>query len=373
MNVGMLVNNLAVSGGYQKLVLRLGRELRARGHAVTIYTLHLDRAHCYPGDTEGLDIEALPDAPGPTPAAWARLAELVSRDLDALVLHDESSLHALASLTGFKGRVVWMLNNELGLLGTPRSPAGLLRWTSPEAKERRALRRAARRVDAFAVYDERNAAAVKRFLRRDATVVFAGADIDDFERIAAARSPVRSPDAFRVVSVGVLFPHRRYEDLVDALALLETDVPAQLTIVGLHDLEPGYARTVRERVATLGLEDRVSFREYVEPDELAELYRNADAFAFVNDGHTWGIAAFEALAAGVPLVLSATAGAADLLTDGHHAWIVPPRDPQSIAAALSEIHRSPDEARRRVRAAHDEVLDVVRWPQFAGRIEGLLQ
>jgi glycosyltransferase involved in cell wall biosynthesis len=304
------------------------------------------------------------------------------------VLHDDASLHALARLDGFTGRVIWMLNNELSFPTVSLDLRDLLRQMVATRRpgpttavlveatrgigERRALRRAARRVDAFAVYDSRNAAAVKRYLGREATLVYAGADIDDFEQIAASRGS-EVPETFRVVSVGVLFPHRRYEDLVDAIAIIGGDAPVQLTIVGLHTLQPRYASALQERVVALGLDDQVSFRQYLDAGELDELYRRANAFAFVNDGLTWGIAVFEALAAGLPLVLSATAGASDLLTDGRHAWIVPPRDPGAIAVALLEIYHSPEEARRRVATARDEVLDVVRWPAFAARIEGLLQ
>jgi glycosyltransferase involved in cell wall biosynthesis len=304
------------------------------------------------------------------------------------VLHDESSLHALAALTGFTGRVVWMLNNELGTLASspsvaelarqivatrrPRPTADVLATFVREIRERRALRRAARRVEVFAVYDARNAVAVERHLGREATLVYAGADIDDFEEIAASRTP-EAATRLGVVSVGVLFPHRRYEDLIDALVILRPEVPVHLTIVGLHTLHPTYSSALRDRVAALDLGDHVAFKEYVADEELAELYRRANAFAFVNDGLTWGIAAFEALAAGLPLILSATAGASDLLSDGRHAWIVPPRDPGAIAAALREIHRSPDEAQRRVELAREEVLEVVRWPAFAARIESLLQ
>jgi glycosyltransferase involved in cell wall biosynthesis len=389
MNVGMLVNNLAVSGGYQKLVLRLGRELEALGHTVTIYTLHLDRGHCYPEDIDALTIRALSDGPLPEITAWSRLAALVDRDHDALVLHDEASLHVLGALDGYRGRVVWMLNNELSfptksmdfkdlarqVVATrrPRPTSAVLVEAARDVRARRTLRRAARRVNAFAVYDSRNLAAVKQYLGREATLVFAGADIDDFEEIAASRPVETTTDTFHVVSVGVVFPHRRYEDLIEALVILGRDVPVHLTIVGLHTLHPRYSSALRTQVTGLGLDDRVSFREYVEPDELADLYRRADAFAFVNDGLTWGIAAFEAVAAGVPLVLSATAGASDLLLDGRHAWIVPPRDPNAIAAALMEIYRSPEEGRRRLQAARDEVLDVVRWPAFAARIDGLLR
>jgi glycosyltransferase involved in cell wall biosynthesis len=384
----MLVNNLAVSGGYQKLVLRLGRELEARGHTVTTYTLHLDADKCYSDDVATLDVQSLADGPPPSRASWKRLAASVPRDLDGLILHDESSLHALAAMPQKPQRVVWMLNNELGLLATEFHTAAIVRETLAarrptrafrtlrsaveKIRERARLRRATFRVDAFAVYDAHNAQQVELHLRRNADRVYAGADIDDFEPLAAERRGAIPGEPLRVISVGVLFPHRRYEDLLDALDLLDRAIPAQLAIVGLHTLHRPYAEGLRARVAELCLENRVTFREYLDDEELKQLYVSAHAFAFVNDGLTWGIAVFEALAAGLPVIVSQTAGAAELLMNGQHAWIVPPRDPAAIAAAFTEIFHAPEEARRRAAAAREEVLDIVRWPAFATRIERLL-
>ena len=48
MKIGMVVNNLEVSGGYQKLVLMLSFELRKMGHDVIIYTPVLNTKACYP-------------------------------------------------------------------------------------------------------------------------------------------------------------------------------------------------------------------------------------------------------------------------------------------------------------------------------------
>lgn len=396
LKIGMIVNNLAVSGGYQKLVLRLGAALGDRGHRVTTYTLAADRSRCYSGawgsqrivsPEGGISTEA---AISPTPGLWARLAPLVERDLDALILHNEQCLHALPAcglLNGRHPRIVWMLNNELGILSQdigdilrrlrpsiarPYRLPHEIRIAGRELRERSTLRRAVAAVDAFAVYDRANGEAVHSVLDRDATVVYAGADVEQFERLfpPAGRDP---GEPLNVLSVGVLFPHRRYEDLIEAVALLRPGVDARLTIVGLHRFVPDYARGLEELVVERGLTGQVSFQEYVDTEELHDLYRTADAFAFVNDGLTWGIAVFEAIAAGLPVVITDNIGAADLVQPGRHGWVVPARQPGAIADALREIHADPVGAAEIGSRAREQILDIVRWSAYAERIEGLLE
>jgi glycosyltransferase involved in cell wall biosynthesis len=383
--IAMVVNNLTVSGGYQKLVLRLERELRLRGHDVSVYTQHVDRDACYPADIATSNVHSVNEGAEPPLVSWAALVRMFPPDIDGLILHDEVSLEALLHLDDRPPRILWMLNNELGFLEAKFSPRQLIRdaWmlrrprpvvrkigeAFDAARQRQRLRKAAKLVRAFAVYDEANARAVERRLSRTATVVYAGADIDVFEACVGER-PVTTAGSLHVVSVGVLFPHRRYEDLIDALPLVGRNV--SVTIVGLHSYHPEYARRLRERTKDLQVEDRVTFREYVSDAELRSLYNASNAFVFVNDGLTWGIAVFEALAAGLPAIVSNTAGASELLAHGRHAWIVPARHPAAIAAALAEIADFPEEARRRVDCARQEVLGAVRWSAFAERIEEVL-
>ena len=373
MKIGMVVNNLAVSGGYQKLVLRLAHEFEKLGHPTTIFTLQVDREACYPNEIDSATIVAPPDEQRPESDGWRRLAQVMPSDLDALILHDEAGLAVLLHLSTRPRRTVWMLNNELDVLARTMSFRDVLRRRTDRRTYRswRRLRAAARRIDAFGVYDGKNASAVREHLGREPSLVYAGADVEHFEPIQGRRSPRLPTDPLHVVSVGVAFPHRRYEDLIDALTLVSAGVEVRLTIVGLHTFHPQYAASLRERVAEQELGDRVSFVEYLDAPALDDLYAGADVFAFVNDGLTWGIAVFEAVAAGLPLVVSTTAGAADLLVDGRHAWLVPPRAPSAVAAAFDAIAAEPNEARRRVAAANAEVLDLVRWSSFAARIAAL--
>ena len=73
-------------------------------------------------------------------------------------------------------------------------------------------------------------------------------------------------------------------------------------------------------------------------DDVRPLLFAADVFAVPSRREGQGIAALEAMAAGVPVVASRVGGLAEMLTDGETALLVPPGDPEALAAALSRLH-----------------------------------
>jgi glycosyltransferase involved in cell wall biosynthesis len=401
MRIAMLVNNLDVSGGYHKLVLRLGHVLIERGHDVTIYTGSINRDECYPELLSGIAVRVL-EGFGTQDSGHRRLwrkllsgvdqmirfrevGKMVPAQVDAIIIHDELSLYALSAIAIHKSvAVVWMLNNELsegvnslafrlrGLLSISRSLRDLATRVSRFAAalvEWRNCQRGIRKVDVVAVYDEFNRRAVTQRLGIPAKNVIAGADIEDFCRLRGQPSGGRQVRRVRILSVGVMFPHRRYEDLIKGVALaLRRGVDVELTIVGRPDLSPSYVNTIRALPEELGCSDRIAFRGAVSTSELHELYRDAGAFAFVNDGLTWGISVFEAIAADLPVIVTNNVGAADLLNDRKSAWLVEPRQPEQIAAALEEIVSKPEMVARVTGEARERVLPVVSWDAYADRM-----
>jgi glycosyltransferase involved in cell wall biosynthesis len=63
----------------------------------------------------------------------------------------------------------------------------------------------------------------------------------------------------------------------------------------------------------------------------------------------------EAMEAGVPVVASRVSGIPEVVEDGVTGWLVPPEDPEALAAALAEVLEHPDEARKRGEAGRRRV------------------
>jgi glycosyltransferase involved in cell wall biosynthesis len=60
-------------------------------------------------------------------------------------------------------------------------------------------------------------------------------------------------------------------------------------------------------------------------------YKAASLFTLTSESETFSLAALEAMAFGLPAVLTNVGGAAEMVTDYHNGFLVPPRDPEKIA------------------------------------------
>ena len=72
-------------------------------------------------------------------------------------------------------------------------------------------------------------------------------------------------------------------------------------------------------------------------EELVRNYSTSDVFVFPNYPQTWGLAVFEAMACGTPVVLSTGCGASEVLTNGENALLFFPRRAEEIAACLKQL------------------------------------
>jgi glycosyltransferase involved in cell wall biosynthesis len=132
-----------------------------------------------------------------------------------------------------------------------------------------------------------------------------------------------------VLTVSTLEPRKNLPALVEAFTLLRQRRPElTLAIAGLEGWEE--KPLAAEGVSLLG---------FVSDDELARLYRGALAFAYPSRFEGFGIPVVEALASGVPAVVSShpsldeSSGGATLRAD--------PDDPEAFADALEEALGSP--------------------------------
>jgi glycosyltransferase involved in cell wall biosynthesis len=218
----------------------------------------------------------------------------------------------------------------------------------------------ARRVDAAVSCSRFNARTVAARYGIEPQVVFNGVDLTLFRPVAPDRSLRR--DAPLLLWVGRFQPWKGVDIAIRALAQLPE---AMLLIAGA-----GEERARLERlVAGLDLRERVRFLGPVPRAELPRLYSSADlllATSFASE--TFGIGLVEAQACGLPVVASRFGGFPEVVDEGRTGLLVPPRDPQALAAAVRELLEDP--ARRRAMAAAAPAWAAqFAWPAVADRIE----
>ena len=172
-----------------------------------------------------------------------------------------------------------------------------------------------------------------------------GCDVPEdrgFPGLAATAGPPR------ILYAGQLYPWKGVDVLVEAMA----EVPgARLVILGGLAGEPDLLR-IRSLVRARGLEDRVEMPGTVAPARVADELKRAAAVAVpfletaMTAAHTSPLKAFEAMAAGRPIVASDLPSSREVLRHGENALLVPPGSASALAAALRTLLADPDLARR---------------------------
>lgn len=376
MRIGIAVRELNIRGGTHKQVQRLAEHLVRAGETVRIYTKYFDPDRCYPGIG---DLDVRPVTPLKTQVdergkrsrhRWessVALGRALARECDVVNLHDNGLKLAwlVAKLLNPRLRFVWQINDlpaSFGVGATPAAKRPRLKQRWRDLVDRLTARLMARSVDAITVNVTKNAHRVRDHLGVEAKVLHCGVDLRNAAPVV--RAPP-APGPLRIVSTGVFLPYRNYEAILHAQARLRDrhGITSSLRIVGSTGPAPGYARSVADLAAELGVACEI-LGEVDEPT-LAEVYRSSDVFVFVNVDQSWGLAVFEAMDFGLPVVVSRSVGATELLHPGADAEVVDPQDPGAIADALAALHRDPELYRRRSEAAFTATRGMV-WGELYG-------
>lgn len=148
-----------------------------------------------------------------------------------------------------------------------------------------------------------------------------------------------------IVAAGRLADAKNYPMLIDSMRILRAAVPARLFILGQGELEPA----LRRQIAEHHLQDAVT---------LLGFHRNpwkyivrADVFALSSHYEGFGNVLIEAMALGVPVVATASAGTRDIVTPGVNGLLVEPHTAEAMAAALRSVLEDGDLRAAMARAA----------------------
>jgi glycosyltransferase involved in cell wall biosynthesis len=141
-------------------------------------------------------------------------------------------------------------------------------------------------------------------------------------------------DAPLLLNIGRISEKKRLDVLVRALALVRADLDVRLAIVGPdeEDLSP----RLRRLAESLGVGSSVSFTGMlIGRDRMAAL-AGADVWALPSAAENFGIAAVEAMAAGVPAIVSSAMDIAPEVTEAG-AGLVCESTPEAVAESVAGI------------------------------------
>jgi UDP-glucose:(heptosyl)LPS alpha-1,3-glucosyltransferase len=195
---------------------------------------------------------------------------------------------------------------------------------------------------------------------RDVTVIPHGIDLDRFHpgRRAAHRGPVRHALGVADDQVVALYVGDLKKGAEPALHALARTPTASLVVVS--PTSPGRWDALARQ---LGVESHVHF--CLETREVEQYYAAADLLLFPTFHDAFGLVITEAMGAGLPVITSASAGAAALIDHGRDGWLLRhPWDVDEVAAALGRLVEDAG-LRDRMGAAARRTAERYTWDRVA--------
>ena len=199
-----------------------------------------------------------------------------------------------------------------------------------------------------------------------------GVFVSEFSRNDGRGLTVRTsigctPEEFLLVCVARLNEHKRIDILLSALArLLREGVRVKCVIVGDGPLRSQLV----EQARTLKLSGYVVFEGFKE--DIYPYLQAANAFVLTSSKEGFALAILEAMACGLPCVVTNVGGNAEAITDKVHGLLVSPESVNEVADAISYLINHPEERARMSELAKRRARDSFRWEGKLAEIRNIV-
>jgi L-malate glycosyltransferase len=200
-------------------------------------------------------------------------------------------------------------------------------------------------------------------------VVHGPVDLERFDPAEVDPSDARArlglaPSTFVLAVVAQITPWKGQDDAIRILELLEPSQPdVRLLLVGSPKFVSGatrydnraYARALERLTESLRLGDDVMFLG--EREDIPEILRAVDLLLVPSWEEPFGLAIVEAMAMQVPVVATHVGGPTEIVRDGEDGLLLPPRAPETWAAAIEDLIRRPELRTNMGRKARERVAE----------------
>lgn len=183
---------------------------------------------------------------------------------------------------------------------------------------------------------------------------------NNFFAQAAAQAAPRQP---HFLCVSRLVAKKNHQALLEAYAAYQRQGGRWgLQLVGSGPLEPA----IRAQIAALPDPSRLQLLPFCQLEQLGRLYGQASAFVLASSTDQWGLVVNEAMAAGLPCLVSSACGCTvDLIEHGVSGWSFDPSSPSALAALMLQAERQMPSERTAMQLAAIQRLQAFTPESFA--------
>ena len=176
------------------------------------------------------------------------------------------------------------------------------------------------------------------------------------------RTVIDRQKEFRILLASRLTRRKGFRYAIEAFAKLVKKYP-QITM-RIAGGEGNATKELKEQVQKLKLEDKIKFTGLYNKDESAEIYNWADVFVMpsLNEGMSNNL--LEALASGLPVLMTPTGGAEELVWDGQNGYLIKMKDVDSIVEKLEILIENPQKCDEFGQASR-KIAEEMSWAKVA--------
>lgn len=303
---------------------RWASALSARGHVVRVFSNSLVGVA-----PSGMTVDFLP---GSSSSAYFRNIFRARRLLKAFA---PDIVHAhFATGYGLWGSCQSVAPLVVSVWGTDVEEAIARRFTVGPIV-RRALKKA-RVVTAPSRFLLERTAAFEPSIRRRLRLIPFGVNLPD---IPAEKTRGDSDAAVRIIFAKSFLPHYAPELTLAAFAAARKECPRlSLTMLGGGPMRG----ELEAQAAALGVASAVDFHGRVEPDESIRRIAASDIMVMPSRRESFGVAAVEAAACGVPVIATEIGGIPEVVADGESGILIPVDDCRALTRAILRLANDPD-------------------------------
>ena len=186
-------------------------------------------------------------------------------------------------------------------------------------------------------------------------VIYNGIETTDFQRPridALRRQYGWSVDDLVIGSLGNIRPAKGYDILLRAAALLKNG-PRVFRFVVAGQGKPGLYDNLLQLRDELGLQSAVQFIGFV--DDPANFLSNLDMFLLPSLSEGFSIATIQAMATGLPSIVTRSGGPQEIITHCENGWIIDAGNPAAIAQAVLTLAADPALCLKLAKSGRDHV------------------
>ncbi len=290
--------------------------------------------------------------------ALPKLLSVISRfKPNILHVHYASSYGLMGVLSGYHPLIISVWGTDV--------------YNFPKSNlNRKLLEFTLNRADAITSTSQVMAKEASKYTKNKIEVIPFGVDIHSFKPFNLRE---RSKDGSIVIgTVKSLEEKYGIDLLIKAFSILKAKYPQRnlhLTIVGGGSKEESLKKLARD----LGVFDYINFTGPVNHSEISKYLNTFDVFVALSREESFGVAVVEAMACGLPVVVSNVGGLTEVVEDRITGFVVPSEDPDSAARAIERILADEDLRERMGKAGRERVERLYNWENNVSMMIGLYE